>query len=673
MSPSHASSAIVTSVEAGCRKSKADAATAIEGLAKLAQDLDMTQTANNLDQVRDQLMSDTFNLIVMGQFKTGKSTFLNALLGGTTHPVDLAGHAGPMVVDDLPATATLTGVRYSAEPYVKAWHFDGSFQEWTLDAYLRGSTLDVDERENEQRFEHIREFEMGFPAELCKAGIVVYDSPGLNEHDARTTITREATRRADAAIMVYRSDALMGESELAEAVALKNAGTKVFTVVNLMRGRAIDDRLRRYVWNRYVRDRLGGPDYNGQDLATEDIFFVDAELARTARYSGDGAGVVRSGLIAFEQRVADFLLGQRQYLHLNKFITMASQHSTTIEQQIRQRQQALHADQVKLRQAQEEILPRLASIRRRPAKLPRIFNDYKTRADAEAKVAFTALVAKIRQDLPGHMEQYNLPSGEKFVKVLNQKKMKQEAADEISRFVRDRVDQWCRAEAEEVLRPIVTELVERIADEVASIEREFGELHLELTGWQMDVRTGPVVSTTEKVVSAVASVLVGNAIGAIGAGAGGWRGAVGSAVGALGSGFILGALGLGTTVLFWPLALSSALILGLLGAGVGLEKRLKAKAVAQTDEFLRQLPDQMSVVISEGLTKKFGQIQEEVTRLVTDLVEEEERNIHEVIELNRMQQEDRERTQQLLADAAATLAGHRVGLQRALTLAQQVG
>lgn len=673
MTPSDASSAIVDAVESGGRKPKADAVAAIEGLAKIAQNLDMTQTSNNLGQVREHLVSDTFNLIVMGRFKTGKSTFLNALLGGTTSRVDLAGHAGPMVVDDLPATATLTGVRYAAEPYVKAWHFDGSSQDWSLDEYLSGSTLDVDEKESQRRFEHIREFEMGFPAKLCQAGIVVYDSPGLDEHDTRTFVTRDATTRADAAIVLYRSDVLMGQREMMDAVGLIGEGTRVFTVVNLIGGRQADDRLRRFVWNRYVRDQLNGPEYTGQDLATQDIYFIDAELARTARYSGDVTGVERSGLIAFEQRLANFLLGNRQYLHLNKFITMASQHSVAIEQQIEQRQMALRADQAKLRQAQEAILPKLASIRSRPAKLPRLFSRYKARADAELKVAFTALVAQIRQDLPGHMAEYDLPSGEKFMKVLNQKAMGQEAADEISRFVHGRVDQWSQAGAADVLRPLLTELVEEVADEVATIERQFGEIHLELTGWQVDTSAGPVVGTAERVVSAVASVLVGNVLGAVGAGAGGWRGAVGSAVGAFGTGLVLGLLGLAGSVVFWPVALGGALIFGLLGGGIGLEKRIKAKAVEQIDEHLSQLPDQMAVVISNNLNEKFEQMREEVTRMVTDLVEEEERNIHEIVDLNRMKQEDKERTQQSLTDATAALARNRVALQRALTLAQQVG
>ncbi|MCW7943479.1 hypothetical protein AAW14_15890, partial [Streptomyces hygroscopicus] len=255
----HTNSTLAEMMLQGAERATGEAGVAIDGLTALARGLEMKETASRLEATAVQLRSDTFNLMVMGRFKNGKSTLLNALLGGTTQPVDLAGHQGPMIVDDLPATATLTGVRYAEEPYIKAWSFEGKSETWSLDRYLRESTLDIDEQESERRFRYIREFEMGFPARLCKAGVVVYDSPGLDEHPTRTKVTQEATQRCDAAVLVYRSDVLMGQNELMNASDLVREGTRIFTVVNLFHGRAADDRLKGYVWNKYVRDHLGGP------------------------------------------------------------------------------------------------------------------------------------------------------------------------------------------------------------------------------------------------------------------------------------------------------------------------------------------------------------------------------------------------------------------------------
>lgn len=189
---------------------------------------------SGLTQVATRLDSDTFNLIVVGRINSGKSTLLNALMGGTTRSVDLGGSKGPMVVGDLPTTAIVTAVRYSVEPYIKAWSMEGKSQVWSLPRYLRESILSPNEQEDEQRFEDIRAFEMGFPARLCEAGVVVYDSPGFDERPCRTRLTRNVAKRCDAAIMVYRGDVPMGEAELEEATGLVAEETRLFSVINMI-------------------------------------------------------------------------------------------------------------------------------------------------------------------------------------------------------------------------------------------------------------------------------------------------------------------------------------------------------------------------------------------------------------------------------------------------------
>ena len=243
------------------------AGTAIEKLVKIADWLEMRETSEHLTATAALLASVTFHLMVMGRMKNGKSTLLNALLEGTTQPVAMSTGRGLMAVGTLPTTAVLTTVHYADKPSVKVKRVDGSSEEWKFDQYLRDSVLTEDNEENERFFEKIMEFQIGFPAVLCKAGVIVVDSPGTDEHPLRTRITETAARQADAAIRPYRSDVLMGEKELKEDTKVREAGTHIFTVVNMWGDNQVDDRLRAYVWNRYVRDHLGGPKWDNQDLA----------------------------------------------------------------------------------------------------------------------------------------------------------------------------------------------------------------------------------------------------------------------------------------------------------------------------------------------------------------------------------------------------------------------
>lgn len=71
-----------------------DALGAIEALAAVAAGHGLDETARALTGDGDGLKSETFKMIVMGRFKNGKSTLINALMGGTTKAVDLGGAHG---------------------------------------------------------------------------------------------------------------------------------------------------------------------------------------------------------------------------------------------------------------------------------------------------------------------------------------------------------------------------------------------------------------------------------------------------------------------------------------------------------------------------------------------------------------------------------------------------
>ena len=151
-------------------QSKTQAGKTILDLASLAASLDMKETAVRLEQTAERLASDTFHIIVAGRFNIGKSTMMNALLGRTTRPVpELGVGRGPMPVGELPCTATLTSIHYAERPSVRAWGFDGSSEEWSLEKYQREGTVRESESETREFFRKIREFEMGFPAELCQS------------------------------------------------------------------------------------------------------------------------------------------------------------------------------------------------------------------------------------------------------------------------------------------------------------------------------------------------------------------------------------------------------------------------------------------------------------------------------------------------------------------------
>src|SRR5437763_1751366 len=82
------------------------AGAALDNLAAIATSLEMKDTTTRLKGASQALRTDTFNLIIAGRFKNGKSTLMNALLGRPTRLIaELGDGHGPMPVDDVPCTA----------------------------------------------------------------------------------------------------------------------------------------------------------------------------------------------------------------------------------------------------------------------------------------------------------------------------------------------------------------------------------------------------------------------------------------------------------------------------------------------------------------------------------------------------------------------------------------
>lgn len=645
---------------------------AIDQLTGIAQALSMTETATGLQETAEQLRADTFKILVMGRFKNGKSTLLNALLGGTTRPVELHGHQGPMIVDDLPATAILTEVRYADESYVRAWSRDGKSETWTLNRYLNESALGVDRDENKERFAQIRQFEMGFPALLCADGFTIYDSPGLDDEGELDAITLEAVRRCDVAIVVYSTSAAMGKGERMNAAKAVDGGASVFSVVNLWNGRPVDERLRAFIWNRYVHEERGGPKYTPErDLTAQRVFFVDAKAAREARYGGDETDAVRSGLTDFEQHLGAYLRRERLQIHLGKFATQAGGLADGIEQHIGQRQAAVAADQQQLLAAYRTVQPRLDELSTRPGKLAPVFRRACREAEATLSASFQSLHARILQDLPGHLETVQPPTGDKLLKVFHQKKLVEELYQEVGGYLDKRVKQWATEQALDEIGPVLENLTKEIEAEAAVISAKLEDIHLELSGWRPEASGKGVVTTKERLLTAVGSVLIGDLPSALGGGAGGLRGAVGAAAGGLTAGFVLAAAGLVGTAVFWPVALAVAAMSSIVVGGSGLAKRARRKVLADAEAQLPQMRATMLPLIAEELRRNFDAMESAVTDEFRKVVDEERRNVEDIIKLNQADRAARAETLTELAALTEKLAEHRATLKAALTVAKQ--
>src|SRR5579863_4837812 len=136
-----------------------------------------------------RLADDRFELAVVGQFSRGKSTLMNALLGGAYLPTGT-----------LPMTSVITSVRYGSRPRVFVRRAGGGLPIETsladLDRFVAQSSI---ERETLR----VESVDVEVPAELLRLGFFFVDTPGIGSAiRANTATTTQFLPHADAVVFV---------------------------------------------------------------------------------------------------------------------------------------------------------------------------------------------------------------------------------------------------------------------------------------------------------------------------------------------------------------------------------------------------------------------------------------------------------------------------------------
>lgn len=151
-------------------------------------------------QTAEQISTRTYRVAVIGEFKRGKSSLINALVGAEVLPTDI-----------LPMTATVTRMIYGIERQITIHYRDGRQEERTLEELFDFATKF--DKQKEQTALSVREIVVRFPSVICKNHIEILDTPGLNDNESMSSVTLGVIGEVDAAIMVISAREPLSISE----------------------------------------------------------------------------------------------------------------------------------------------------------------------------------------------------------------------------------------------------------------------------------------------------------------------------------------------------------------------------------------------------------------------------------------------------------------------------
>jgi Dynamin family len=153
-----------------------------------------------IDYLRKRIETDSFSIAVVGEFKRGKSTFINAILGAEILPADI-----------LPTTATLNRVTYGSQPFVKIIFKDNEERDIAIHKLVSFVTKLTPECEAVAAT--VKEAVIYYPVNYCRNNVEIIDTPGLSDDENMTAVTLSVIEKVETAIMVTSALAPFAESE----------------------------------------------------------------------------------------------------------------------------------------------------------------------------------------------------------------------------------------------------------------------------------------------------------------------------------------------------------------------------------------------------------------------------------------------------------------------------
>ena len=244
----------------------------------------------NIQRLIDKLRENRFNLVVLGAFKRGKSTLINALLGEAVLPTAI-----------VPLTSVVTILGYGEQLDIRVHFHNGETRQ-----IAKSELVDyITEKGNPQNRKGVREVDITYPSEYLRDGVRIIDTPGVGSvYSHNTEVAYNYLPQVDAAIFVVTVDPPLSAAEQEFLKDIREYVHKLFFVLN-----KID-----YVEAAEQQEALEFTAHELQNsLATEyvNIFPISAKLAMDAKSNGHPEYLEASRLPEFETHLRQFLYKEK--------------------------------------------------------------------------------------------------------------------------------------------------------------------------------------------------------------------------------------------------------------------------------------------------------------------------------------------------------------------------
>jgi GTP-binding protein EngB required for normal cell division len=195
-----------------------DGASRLLRLGRLAQELGAEPVVEEARELAARVSEGRFYVACVGQFKRGKSTLLNALVGHAVVPTGF-----------VPVTAVPTVIRFGDELHARVRMRDGAWRDVAMPDLKEYVTEEL----NPENKKAVEGAEVFVPSPLLSSGMCFVDTPGLGSVFTGNTATTQAfIPHIDAALVVVGADPPIAGEELALVEAVGKQVQDLILVIN---------------------------------------------------------------------------------------------------------------------------------------------------------------------------------------------------------------------------------------------------------------------------------------------------------------------------------------------------------------------------------------------------------------------------------------------------------
>ncbi|QYO62665.1 hypothetical protein [Leptolyngbya sp. 7M] len=400
-----------------------------------------------------------------------------------------------------------------------------------------------------------------------------------------------------------------------------------------------------------------------------------------------------------EERLRDFLLRERMIGHIQRYVELGVNRADTLRQTIAKFKGTLSADQKELIKARESLEPKLAELRRRGQSLDHLIDRYQQEILNVVELEFDAYGNSLAEKLPKLLKQKKLKTleggNQAFLALPNHQKKVTDEVKQLFEASLEDLGSELTSRLESRIKAILERMHGEVKDRITELSREYTQLKAQIPGIPL-LQESEVYGSAERVLAALAGLLLGDPAGVVFGSALGLRGLLTTLLVQITAWITF--LATGSLAVFW-IAIPVLLVSVILTGGFGLEDRLKDKAVERflklysyrrsdidADKEFQKLSSEERKKIYQA-TKEYQRQElvenirvelnrktfEEVRSQVKAYIDEEENIIHQTIEEGLKDEAEKARRLHEFSQLEAKISSARADLKDVLVKVKQLG